>query len=55
MHAGSSVTPHECIGRARRLRVQMNAPVVSCKHQVTLEAVQNHYPQVVVVGEVRGD
>eukprot|EP00898_Chlorokybus_atmophyticus_P009155 jgi/Chlat1/9240/Chrsp99S09292 len=40
--------PHPCIGRARRM------PVIDRKlqHDVLLEAVQNHNPQVILVDEI---
>jgi stage III sporulation protein SpoIIIAA len=46
--AGDGDIPHPGIGRARRMQVQ------SCEtqHEVMIEAVENHMPEVVVVDEI---
>lgn len=46
--AGDSDTPHKAIGRARRLMVKDR----SRQHDVMIEAVQNHSPQVVIIDEI---
>jgi stage III sporulation protein SpoIIIAA len=46
--AGDGVVPHPCIGGARRLMVGDR----SRQHQVLIEAVQNHTPDVLVVDEI---
>lgn len=40
--------PHPCIGAARRLMVPRGA----AQHEVLVEAVQNHTPEVLVVDEI---
>ncbi|KAF5843695.1 hypothetical protein DUNSADRAFT_10870 [Dunaliella salina] len=46
--AGHSFVPHPCIGNARRFLV----PDRQQQHQILLEAVQNHGPEVVIVDEI---
>ena len=46
--AGDSDIPHPGIGRARRM--QVSKP--EFQHQVMLEAVENHMPQVIIIDEI---
>jgi stage III sporulation protein SpoIIIAA len=46
--AGDGDIPHDGIGRARRMQV----PNHNYQHDVMIEAVQNHMPQVVVIDEI---
>jgi len=46
--AGDSDIPHSGIGRARRMQVDKT----EFQHQVMIEAVENHMPQVIVVDEI---
>ncbi|HEX8464265.1 MAG TPA: R3H domain-containing nucleic acid-binding protein [Abditibacterium sp.] len=46
--AGDGDVPHPAIGRARRMQV----PRVALQHDVMIEAVENHMPQVVVIDEI---
>ena len=46
--AGDSDTPHLAIGKARRLQVGNTA----LQHQVMIEAVENHMPEVIVIDEM---
>jgi len=46
--AGDSDIPHAGIGRARRMQVAKP----ELQHQVMIEAVENHMPQVIIVDEV---
>ena len=46
--AGDSDIPHSGIGRARRMQVSKT----EFQHQVMIEAVENHMPQVIVVDEI---
>lgn len=46
--AGDSDIPHSGIGRARRMQV----PKTELQHQVMIEAVENHMPQVIVIDEI---
>jgi len=46
--AGDGDVPHPAIGRARRMQV----PRVSLQHDVMIEAVENHMPEVVVIDEI---
>lgn len=46
--AGDGDVPHNGIGRARRMQV----PGTLQQHQVMIEAVENHMPQVVVIDEI---
>ena len=46
--AGDSDIPHSGIGRARRIQV----PKTELQHQVMIEAVENHMPQVIVIDEI---
>jgi stage III sporulation protein SpoIIIAA/predicted DNA-binding protein YlxM (UPF0122 family) len=46
--AGDSDIPHSGIGRARRLQV-MNSEL---QHQVMVEAVENHMPEVIIIDEI---
>ncbi|MHB9130255.1 MAG: R3H domain-containing nucleic acid-binding protein [Armatimonadota bacterium] len=46
--AGDGDIPHPAIGRARRMQV----PRVTEQHQVMIEAVENHMPEVVVIDEI---
>lgn len=46
--AGDGDIPHPGIGRARRMQVQSH----DTQHNVMIEAVENHMPEVVVVDEI---
>src|SRR5438034_998422 len=46
--AGDGDIPHPGIGRARRMQV----PRPSLQHQVMIEAVENHMPEVIVIDEI---
>jgi stage III sporulation protein SpoIIIAA len=46
--AGSSDIPHSGIGRARRMQV----PKTELQHQIMVEAVENHMPQVIIIDEI---
>lgn len=46
--AGDSDIPHSGIGRARRMQVAKT----ELQHQVMIEAVENHMPQVIVIDEI---
>lgn len=46
--AGDSDIPHSGIGRARRMQV----PNTDRQHNIMLEAIENHMPQVIVIDEI---
>jgi stage III sporulation protein SpoIIIAA len=46
--AGDGDIPHPAIGRARRMQVK----TPSGQHQVMIEAVENHMPEVIVIDEI---
>jgi stage III sporulation protein SpoIIIAA len=46
--AGDSDIPHSGIGRARRMQVAK----AESQHQVMIEAVENHMPQVIIIDEI---
>lgn len=46
--AGDSDIPHSAIGKARRMQVSQT----NFQHQVMIEAVENHMPQVIVIDEI---
>ena len=46
--AGDGDIPHPAIGRARRMQVARP----ELQHQVMIEAVENHMPQVIVIDEI---
>jgi stage III sporulation protein SpoIIIAA len=46
--AGDGDIPHPAIGRARRM--QVSSPEL--QHQVMIEAVENHMPEVIVIDEI---
>jgi len=46
--AGDGDIPHPAIGRARRMQV----PTPSLQHQIMIEAVENHMPEVIVIDEI---
>src|ERR1051325_8000174 len=46
--AGDGVVPHPGIGRARRMQV----PDPEHQHQIMIEAVENHMPEVIVIDEI---
>jgi stage III sporulation protein SpoIIIAA len=46
--AGDGDVPHPGIGRARRMQV----PAPELQHQVMIEAVENHMPEVIVIDEI---
>jgi stage III sporulation protein SpoIIIAA len=45
---GDGDVPHPAVGRARRMQVAMPA----LQHEVMIEAVENHNPQVIVIDEI---
>ena len=45
---GDGDVPHPAVGRARRMQVQMP----SLQHEVMIEAVENHNPEVIVIDEI---
>ena len=49
--AGDSDIPHPGIGRARRMQVAKT----ECQHQIMIEAVENHMPQVIIIDEIGTD
>ena len=49
--AGDSDIPHSGIGRARRMQVAK----AELQHQVMIEAVENHMPQVIIIDEIGTD
>ena len=46
--AGDSDVPHSGIGRARRMQVART----ELQHQIMIEAVENHMPQVIIIDEI---
>ncbi len=46
--AGDGDVPHPAIGKARRMQVQKP----SLQHEVMIEAVENHNPEVIVIDEI---
>jgi len=46
--AGDGDIPHPAIGRARRMQVPQDRE----QHQVMIEAVENHMPEVIVIDEI---
>ena len=46
--AGDSDVPHSGIGRARRMQVAK----AEFQHQIMIEAVENHMPQVIIIDEI---
>ena len=46
--AGDGDIPHPAIGKARRMQVRTPA----MQHEVMIEAVENHMPQVIVIDEI---
>lgn len=46
--AGDGDIPHPAIGRARRM--QVSEPVL--QHEVMIEAVENHMPEVIIIDEI---
>lgn len=46
--AGDGDIPHPSIGRARRMQV----PTPALQHEVMIEAVENHMPDVIVIDEI---
>ena len=49
--AGDSDIPHSGIGRARRMQVAK----AELQHQIMIEAVENHMPQVIIIDEIGTD
>jgi stage III sporulation protein SpoIIIAA len=45
---GDGDVPHPAVGRARRMQVSMP----SLQHEVMIEAVENHNPEVIVIDEI---
>lgn len=45
---GDGDVPHPAVGRARRMQV----PQPSLQHEIMIEAVENHNPQVIVIDEI---
>ena len=46
--AGDSDIPHSAIGKARRMQVSQ----ANFQHQIMIEAVENHMPQVIIIDEI---
>ena len=46
--AGDSDVPHSGIGRARRMQVSKT----EFQHQIMIEAVENHMPEVIIIDEI---
>ncbi|MEM7531072.1 MAG: R3H domain-containing nucleic acid-binding protein [Chloroflexota bacterium] len=46
--AGDGDIPHPAIGRARRMQV----PEPDLQHEVMIEAVENHMPEVIIIDEI---
>ena len=46
--AGDGDIAHPAIGKARRMQVR----TPSLQHEVMIEAVENHMPQVIVIDEI---
>ena len=46
--AGASDIPHSAIGKARRMQVSQP----NFQHQIMIEAVENHMPQVIIIDEI---
>ena len=46
--AGDGDIPHPAIGRARRMQV----PLPALQHNVMIEAVENHMPEVIIIDEI---
>jgi stage III sporulation protein SpoIIIAA len=46
--AGDGDIPHPAIGRSRRMQV----PTPNAQHDVMIEAVENHMPEVIVIDEI---
>lgn len=46
--AGASNIPHSSLGRARRMQVKKS----KLQHDIMLEAVENHMPQVIIIDEI---
>ena len=46
--AGDGDVPHPAIGKARRMQVRQ----ANLQHEVMIEAVENHNPQVIVIDEI---
>jgi stage III sporulation protein SpoIIIAA len=46
--AGDGDIPHPSIGRARRMQV----PTPELQHEVMIEAVENHMPEVIIIDEI---
>ena len=46
--AGGSDIPHSAIGKARRMQVSQP----NFQHQIMIEAVENHMPQVIIIDEI---
>lgn len=46
--AGDGDIPHPAIGRARRMQV----PEPNLQHEVMIEAVENHMPEVIIIDEI---
>lgn len=46
--AGESDIPHSGIGKARRMQVAQT----ELQHQVMIEAIENHMPQVIIIDEI---
>ncbi len=45
---GDGDIPHPAVGRARRMQV----PTPSLQHEVMIEAVENHMPEVIIIDEI---
>lgn len=45
---GDGDIPHYAVGRARRMQV----PFIDAQHEVMIEAVENHMPEVIIIDEI---
>ena len=46
--AGDGDVPHSAIGKSRRMQV----PATALQHQIMIEAVENHMPEVIIIDEM---
>jgi stage III sporulation protein SpoIIIAA len=46
--AGDGDVPHPAVGTSRRLQVPAKKP----QHDVMIEAVENHYPEIIIIDEI---
>lgn len=46
--AGEGITPHPAVGKSRRMQV----PFGKTQHEIMIEAVENHTPEVIIIDEI---